>query len=83
MRTAKGYRDPTRQQKRWEAQANAWTCPNRCGHDVTAHREYPSTWETDEDGELIEVRHPRYRPALFACHVEGCACEIDTREDPA
>lgn len=72
----KGYRDPTRQARRWEAQADAWTCPNGCGHDVSHHKEHPSTWKRGEDG-LVEVRHPRYRPGLFACFAEGCMCEVD------
>jgi hypothetical protein len=71
----KGYRDPARQARRWEAQADAWRCPNRCGHDVTAHREYPSTWERGEDGP-VEVRHPRYLPGRFACQLDGCDCEF-------
>jgi len=71
----KGYRDPARQVRRWEAKADAWACPNGCGHGVVLHREYPSTWQPSEDGPM-EVEHPRYRPGLFACHMDGCGCEV-------
>lgn len=50
-------------------------CPT-CGHRE-GHREYPSTWKTNDDGtELIEVPHPKYKPLLFACTADGCECEI-------
>lgn len=71
----KGYSCPARQARRWEAQADAWSCPNGCGHDTVDHREYASKWNVGSDFELVEVKHPRYRPGLFACHVDGCSCE--------
>lgn len=72
----KGYRDPTRQARRWEAQTNAWTCPNGCGHDVVDHKEYPSKWVRSPNGP-VEVHDPRYRPGLFSCRFDGCNCEVD------
>jgi len=71
---SKGYRSPTLQARRWEQQANAWLCPNGCGHDVSDHREYQPKWHVS-DGELVEVAHPRYQPGLFACVVDRCSCE--------
>ena len=73
----RGYRDPALQAKRWEAQANAWTCPNGCGHDDYPHREYQPTWERGEDGP-VRVPHPLYRFGVFACAADGCDCEVET-----
>lgn len=69
----RGYRDPYRQRRRWEA-LEARPCPTGCPHPMGAHREYQSTWERGDEG-LVEVKHPRYRPLLFRCDL--CECEID------
>jgi hypothetical protein len=46
--------------------------PCSCGHSIREHHEYRSSWEI-VNGEPTEVRHPRYRPALFRC--DHCECE--------
>lgn len=45
----------------------------QCGH-THSHFEYAGKWVI-EDGEMVWQQHPKYKPALFHCVIEGCDCE--------
>jgi hypothetical protein len=50
----------------------------KCGHR-DGHREYQATQTVAIVNGVIEITtipHPKYRPLLFACTVDGCDCEI-------
>lgn len=57
-----------------QAARSAAAC-EECGHAHREHREYAPTFEL-VDGEIVEVEHEKYEAGLFACHVDGCDCEI-------
>jgi len=42
-----------------------------CGHSAFEHREWASTWVIVY-GEIVELRHPNYRPAVFHCQLCDC-----------
>lgn len=61
--------------QQWAMEAAEKIPCSGCGHPPSRHREYQPTYEI-RGGEIITVEHPRYKPALFHCEVEGCRCEV-------